>query len=112
MNDIAIPEYVPTRVAAAALMRQDDTLRQWAFTGTGPVKPIRINGRLAWPVDQIIAALTPNSKKPEKAWSEQERARLAALLTSLPPDRIAHAIANLSDDGKALVAALLEGESA
>lgn len=112
MNDIAILEYVPTRVAAAALMRQDDTLRQWAFTGTGPVKPIRINGRLAWPVDQIIATLTPDSGKPGKVMSDQEKTRLATFLNSLHPDRIAHAIANLSDDGKALVAALLEGESA
>lgn len=53
----AIPEYLNTHDAAKALMRQEATLRRWAFTKRGPVQPVRINRRLAWPVDQIVAVL-------------------------------------------------------
>lgn len=52
-----IPQYLNTHDAAKALMRQEATLRRWAFSHKGPVQPVRINRRLAWPVDQIIAAL-------------------------------------------------------
>lgn len=58
MTKIVLPQYLNTRSAAAALMRQEQTLRKWAFTKTGPVQPIRINGRLAWPASQIAALLT------------------------------------------------------
>ncbi len=45
---------VETASAAFYLNRQQQTLRQWAcFDGTGPLRPIRINGRLAWPVADI-----------------------------------------------------------
>lgn len=44
-----------TDEAAKALNRKPQTLRKWAFTGSGPVQPVRINGRLAWPADQIAA---------------------------------------------------------
>lgn len=43
---------VPTRQAAHYLGRSPKTLNQWASYG-GPVTPVRINGRLGWPVDQI-----------------------------------------------------------
>lgn len=46
-----------TAQAAAALKRQPRTLNKWAFTKTGPVQPIRIHGRLAWPSDEIAALL-------------------------------------------------------
>lgn len=42
--------------AAKALNRAPQTLRRWACKG-GPIKPIRINGRLAWPVEEIAAFL-------------------------------------------------------
>ena len=50
-------ETVTTAVAAKALNRQPQTLRKWAFQKSGPIQPIRINGRLAWPIDQIAALL-------------------------------------------------------
>lgn len=42
-----------TSEAAKYLNRKAGTLRQWAFQGNGPLQPQRINGRLAWPVDEI-----------------------------------------------------------
>lgn len=49
---------VPTEQAAYYLNRRPQTLRTWAMnSGTGPVPCIRINGRLAWPVAGIRAAL-------------------------------------------------------
>lgn len=44
---------LPTREAAFQLGRAQQTLRLWASTGSGPVRPLRINGRLAWPVADI-----------------------------------------------------------
>lgn len=44
---------LPTREAAYHLSRSQQTLRTWACKGNGPIKPLRINGRLAWPVDAI-----------------------------------------------------------
>lgn len=48
---------VPTDVAAAALNRRPQTLRQWACLENGPIRPVRINGRLAWRVVDIQALL-------------------------------------------------------
>ena len=42
-----------TSAAAFYLNRKDQTLREWACKGTGPIKPIRIHGRLAWPVTDL-----------------------------------------------------------
>lgn len=53
-----IPATLTTAEAAAVLNRKPQTLNKWAFTKTGPVQPIRVNGRLAWPADQIAALLT------------------------------------------------------
>lgn len=44
---------VPTAHAAYYLNRQPQTLRAWASLENGPIRPIRINSRLSWPVDQI-----------------------------------------------------------
>lgn len=52
-----IPATMTTAEAAVALNRKPQTLNKWAFTKRGPVQPIRINGRLAWPLDQIVALL-------------------------------------------------------
>ena len=39
---------VTTAEAAEHLNRKQQTLRKWASQETGPLKPIRINGRLGW----------------------------------------------------------------
>ena len=48
---------VDTAAAAHYLNRQPQTLREWACRDHGPVRPIRVNGRLAWPVAQIRKVL-------------------------------------------------------
>ena len=42
-----------TREAAHHLNRSPQTLRIWACRGEGPIQPIRVGGRLAWPVTAI-----------------------------------------------------------
>lgn len=44
---------IPTDVAAHHLNRVSQTLRTWACLENGPIKPVRINGRLAWSVSAI-----------------------------------------------------------
>lgn len=44
---------IPTNKAAFHLNRRDQTLRGWACNEDGPIKPVRINGRLAWSVAGI-----------------------------------------------------------
>lgn len=44
---------VPTDAAALYLMRKSQTLRFWFSCGTGPIRPLKINGRLAWPVADL-----------------------------------------------------------
>ena len=44
---------VDTAAAAHYLSRRPQTLRGWACLENGPLRPIRINGRLAWPVAEI-----------------------------------------------------------
>jgi hypothetical protein len=39
---------VETACAAFHLTRQQQTLRGWACREDGPLRPLRINGRLAW----------------------------------------------------------------
>ncbi|WP_420476241.1 DNA-binding protein [Noviherbaspirillum sp. ST9] len=46
-----------TAEAAKALNRAPQTLRKWACLENGPIRPIRINGRLAWPLDEIARLL-------------------------------------------------------
>ena len=48
---------LPTAEAAFHLNRAQQTLRAWACRESGPIRPVRINGRLAWPVASIRAAL-------------------------------------------------------
>lgn len=48
---------VPTEQAAYYLNRRPQTLREWSCLESGPVRPLRINGRLAWPVAGIKAVL-------------------------------------------------------
>jgi hypothetical protein len=44
---------VDTAAAAHYLNRRPQTLRGWACLENGPLRPIRINGRLAWPVSEL-----------------------------------------------------------
>lgn len=48
---------LPTKPTAFYLNRQEQTLRAWACLGHGPIRPIRINKRLAWKVSDIRALL-------------------------------------------------------
>jgi hypothetical protein len=44
---------LPTPEAAFHLNRAQQTLRIWAMRENGPIRPIRVHGRLAWPVARI-----------------------------------------------------------
>jgi hypothetical protein len=44
---------LPTNEAAHHLSRADQTLRLWAMRQDGPIAPLRVHGRLAWPTDAI-----------------------------------------------------------
>ncbi|MBK6471582.1 MAG: DNA-binding protein [Betaproteobacteria bacterium] len=48
---------VDTATAAYHLNRQPQTLRCWACNEDGPLRPLRINGRLAWPVSELRRVL-------------------------------------------------------
>ena len=48
---------LPTVEAAFQLSKRPQTLRAWACLENGPLRPIRINGRLAWKVADIRALL-------------------------------------------------------
>ena len=48
---------LPTPEAARHLNRAQQTLRIWACREDGPIRPIRINGRLAWPVAELRRVL-------------------------------------------------------
>ena len=51
--DADIRSYLSTYEAAYHLNRQEQTLRMWACLENGPIRPIRFNGRLAWPLAEI-----------------------------------------------------------
>ncbi|HRK36811.1 MAG TPA: DNA-binding protein [Burkholderiaceae bacterium] len=48
---------LPTPEAAYHLNRAQQTLRIWACKENGPLRPVRINGRLAWPVSDLRRVL-------------------------------------------------------
>jgi hypothetical protein len=45
--------HIDTASAARHLGRRPQTMRVWASTEQGPIRPVRINGRLSWPVAEI-----------------------------------------------------------
>lgn len=53
---------VPTSTAAYYLNRKPQTLRAWACLENGPLRPVRINGRLAWSVSAIRALVNGEAK--------------------------------------------------
>ena len=48
---------IPNREAAAALTFKPQTLRSWSSSGTGPIRSIKIGGRLYWRVTDLIRLL-------------------------------------------------------
>jgi len=48
---------LPTSEAAQAINRASQTLRKWACLENGPIRPVRIHGRLAWRVADLAALL-------------------------------------------------------
>ncbi len=48
-----LPAILPTDEAAAAINRKPQTLRKWACEGSGPIRPVRINSRLGWRVEDL-----------------------------------------------------------
>jgi hypothetical protein len=48
---------VDTAAAAYYLSRRPQTLRGWACLENGPLRPIRVHGRLAWPVAELRRVL-------------------------------------------------------
>ena len=49
---------VTTDQAAFYLNRASQTLRKWACLENGPIRPVRINGRLAWKVADLKAVVS------------------------------------------------------
>ncbi|GBG15389.1 diguanylate cyclase [Novimethylophilus kurashikiensis] len=54
--------HIPTDCCAYHINRASQTLRAWACLENGPIRPIRINGRLAWPVAEIRNLLEGGAK--------------------------------------------------
>lgn len=46
-------DVLTTNEAAPAINRSPQTLRKWACLENGPIRPIRIHGRLAWKVSDL-----------------------------------------------------------
>jgi hypothetical protein len=44
---------VDTAAAAYYLNRRPQTMRGWACLGNGPLRPLRVHGRLAWSVADL-----------------------------------------------------------
>jgi hypothetical protein len=55
-------ETVNTDTAAAHLDRKPQTLRTWACKENGPIRPLRINGRLAWRVSDLRTLIKGGQK--------------------------------------------------
>lgn len=49
--------HVSTAVMCRHLGRREQTARGWACRENGPLRPLRVNGRLAWPVAEIRRVL-------------------------------------------------------
>ena len=53
-------DMVDTATAAHYLCRHPQTLRTWASLETGPLRPRRVHGRLAWSMSEIRTLLGVN----------------------------------------------------
>lgn len=93
-QDIAT-ELLTTKQAATALFRQPQTLRRWAAYEDGPIKPVRIHGRLGWKrsdIEELVGAavvVSPHGQRTAKITDglDQPRAPTAAPPDSAPPAR-------------------------
>ena len=56
--DTETRSHVETACAAFHLNRRPQTMRVWATYETGAIRPVRIKGRLAWPVEAIKRLLS------------------------------------------------------
>lgn len=56
-----LPAVLATVEAAGLINRRPYTLRRWACYDNGPIRPVRINGRLAWRVADLLALLNGNA---------------------------------------------------
>lgn len=56
-EQLAALPVVDTDEAATRLLRKPQTLRKWACLGIGPIRPVRIAGKLGWRVRDIEALL-------------------------------------------------------
>lgn len=59
----AEPEILNTATAAAFLNRKPQTLRKWACHECGPIRPVRIYGRLGWRKSDLQALLSQGAAK-------------------------------------------------
>ena len=53
---------IETAAAAHYLLRRPQTLRVWAYKENGPLRPVRVYGRLAGPVADIRRIVAGSSK--------------------------------------------------
>ncbi len=61
-SEADLPAVLDTNEAALRINRRPQTLRKWACLENGPIRPIRINGRLAWLVSDLAALLNGGEK--------------------------------------------------
>ena len=61
--DLETRPAVETAQAAYYLGRRPQTLRKWACRETGPLRPVRVHGRLMWPMRDIrrLLGLDPSA---------------------------------------------------
>jgi hypothetical protein len=57
---------VDTAAAAYYSNRRPQTLRIWACKESGPIRPLRVHGRLAWPVADLRRLLGADGSGPGK----------------------------------------------
>lgn len=50
-------QIVGTSKAAEILNRKKQTLRLWSSEGSGPIRPVKIGGRLGWRVEDLERVL-------------------------------------------------------
>lgn len=51
--EVITKSHMSTREAAHYLNRREQTLHIWQCKDTGPIRAVKVNGRLAWPVVEI-----------------------------------------------------------
>ena len=69
-----LPEILTTDEAADRLNRRPQTLRKWAALECGPIRPVRINGRLAWRVadlEKLLNGEPLNTEPPKTSLTEK-----------------------------------------